>query len=152
MRIIPADLHDAQVMALLGEHLQGMRENSPPGAVFALDLSGLRAAGVRVYCAWQGEELLAIGAMKRLSATHAELKSMRTAQAHLRKGAAATLLEHLIAVARADGCQRLSLETGSGQAFEPALALYRRHGFVHGVAFGDYVASQFNQFMHLNLH
>jgi putative acetyltransferase len=152
MRTVPADLDDPQVRALLAEHLQAMHANSPPGAVFALDPSALRDTSVTVYCVWQDEALLAIGALKWLSPVHAELKSMRTARAHLRKGAAATLLDRLIAVARAGGCRRLSLETGSGTAFEPALALYRRYGFTSGDAFGDYVASNFNQFMHLQLH
>jgi putative acetyltransferase len=151
MHIVPADFDDAQVLALLGEHLAGMRASSPPGAVFALDLSGLRAAGVHVFCAWQDDDLLAIGALKWLSPRHAEIKSMRTARAHLRKGAAAAILEHLIGVARAGDCRRISLETGSGPAFEPALALYRRYGFRNGPAFGDYVASAFNQFLHLDL-
>ena len=61
------------------------------------------------------------------------------------------LLEHIIGVARSRGYARLSLETGSGPAFEPALALYRKRGFVDGDAFGDYVRSDFNQFLHLDI-
>jgi putative acetyltransferase len=45
----------------------------------------------------------------------------------------------------------LSLETGSGPAFDPALALYRKYGFVDGEAFSDYQPSAFNQFLHLQL-
>jgi len=96
-------------------------------------------------------ELLGCGAIKQLDATTGELKSMRTAAAHLRKGVAARILEHLLAVARARNYTRVSLETGSGQAFEPALALYRKYGFANGDAFGDYVATEFNQFLHLEL-
>jgi putative acetyltransferase len=76
---------------------------------------------------------------------------MRTHPGHLRAGVAAAVLEAIIAAAMAKGLRRLSLETGSGAAFEPALALYRRRGFVSGGAFGDYEASEFNQFMHLDL-
>jgi putative acetyltransferase len=76
---------------------------------------------------------------------------MRTAAAHLRKGVGACVLAHLVALARRRGYLRLSLETGSGPAFEPALALYRRFGFVPGAAFGDYAPTAFNRFLHLEL-
>ncbi len=76
---------------------------------------------------------------------------MRTHPNHLRKGVAAFLLEHIIAQARAKGLLRVSLETGSGPAFEPALRLYRKRGFVDGDAFGAYERSDFNQFLHLQL-
>jgi len=101
---------------------------------------------------WDGEELLGFGALKELDARAGEVKSMRTADAHLRKGVAATVLEHIIAEATKRGYTRLSLETGSGPAFEAALALYRKRGFVNGDAFGGYEASAFNQFLHLDLH
>jgi putative acetyltransferase len=81
----------------------------------------------------------------------AELKSMRTHPNFLRKGAAGLLLDHMIAEARRRGLQTLSLETGRGPAFEPALALYRTRGFVHGGSFADYTHSAFNQFLHLGL-
>lgn len=92
-----------------------------------------------------------MGALKVLGDGTAEVKSMRTHPEHLRKGAAAALLEHLIAEARARGFTRLSLETGSGAPFEAALALYTRRGFIEGGPFGDYVASPFNGFFHLPL-
>jgi len=76
---------------------------------------------------------------------------MRTHPDFLRRGVGSQLLEHIIAVARSRGLTRLSLETGSGPAFEPALNLYRRRGFVHGEAFGQYQRSEFNQFLHLSL-
>jgi len=76
---------------------------------------------------------------------------MRTHPNHLRKGVATALLEHVIGEARRRGLRRLSLETGSGPAFEAALALYRRRGFRDGEAFADYRRSDFNQFLHLSL-
>ena len=79
-----------------------------------------------------------------------ELKSMRTHLDHLRKGVTAALLKYILDGARARDLRRLSLETGSGPAFEPALALYRERGFTDGEAF-DYVRSDFNQFLHLSL-
>jgi putative acetyltransferase len=119
--------------------------------VFALDLSGLKAPCVTVWSAWHGGEIAGIGALKELGDGTGELKSMRTHPAHLRKGVAALLLEHIVAEAKARGLRRLSLETGSGPAFEPALALYRKRGFVEGEAFSDYRPSAFNQFLHLPL-
>lgn len=151
MNVIPGDLRDARVVALLREHLAGMHANSPPGSVYALDLSGLQTPDVALFTVWDGDTLLGCGALKHLDVTTGEIKSMRTAAAHLRKGAARAMLDHLLAVARSRGYTRVALETGSGPAFEPALALYRRHGFVNGPAFSDYVASAFNQFLHLEL-
>ena len=92
-----------------------------------------------------------IGALRRIDARTGEVKSMRTHPEHLRKGVAAALLEHIIAQAQARGLRQLSLETGSGPAFEPALQLYRRRGFVDGGAFGAYEQSAFNRFLHLRL-
>jgi putative acetyltransferase len=76
---------------------------------------------------------------------------MRTAPSHLRRGVAAAVLDHIVSEARRRGLTRLSLETGTGPRFEPALALYRKRGFVDGEAFADYRPSPFNQFLHLDL-
>jgi putative acetyltransferase len=145
------DLTGEPTRALLALHLNGMRSNSPPGHSFALDLSGLQAPGVTVWSVWIGDEIAGIGAVKLLPDGGAELKSMRTHPDHLRRGVAAALLEHIIAAARDRGATRLSLETGTGPSFEAALSLYRRRGFSNGAAFGDYVPSAFNQFLHLPL-
>ena len=151
MNITAGDLEDPRVRALLAEHLAGMHASSPPGSVYALDLSGLQRPEITFVTAWDGEELLGCGALKELDTTTGELKSMRTAKPHLRKGVARQILEHLVALARSRGYTRVSLETGSGPAFEPALALYRTYGFVDGPVFGDYTATEFNQFLHLAL-
>ncbi len=103
------------------------------------------------WSAWEGDEILGMGALKRLAARAGEVKSMRTHPKHLRRGVGSALLDHLIAEAGTRGYHTLSLETGSGPAFEPALALYRRRGFVDGEPFGDYVRSDFNRFLHLRL-
>lgn len=145
------DLSGEPTRALLTLHLAGMHANSPAGHVFALDLSGLKAPGVTVWSAWDGEAIAGIGALKLLDDGGGEVKSMRTHPDHLRRGVAAALLEHIIAAARTAGCRRLSLETGSGRSFDAALALYRRRGFVDGEAFGEYARSDFNQFLHLPL-
>ena len=152
MRVVSGNFRDPRVVDLLREHLAGMHASSPPGSVYALDLSGLQAPDIAFFTVWSDDgALLGCGALKHLDATTGEIKSMRTAAAHLRKGAAAHLLDHLLELARSRGYTRVSLETGSGPAFEPALALYRKRGFANGGVFGDYVASEFNQFLHLEL-
>ena len=149
--IKPGDFGDYRVKELLIRHLEGMHANSPPGHVFALDWSGLQKPEISFYTLWEGEDLLGFGALKELEPRAGEIKSMRTADAHLRKGVAATILDHIIAEARQRGYTRLSLETGSGLAFEPALKLYRKYGFTEGGAFAAYEKSPFNQFLHLDL-
>lgn len=145
------DLSGEATRALLALHLAGMHANSPPGSVFALDLSGLQVPEVTVWTVWRGDEVVGVGALKDLGGGSGELKSMRTHPDHLREGVGAFLLDHMIAEAKARGWERLSLETGSGSAFEPALSLYRNRGFTEGEAFSDYERSAFNRFLHLRL-
>ncbi len=151
LRIVPGDFADSRVLNLLREHLAELHGCSPPGSVYALGATALQAPDVAFFAAWRGEEILGFGALRHLDRANAEIKSMRTAAPHLRQGVASRLLEHLLALARSRGYARVSLETGSGAAFEPALALYRRYGFRNGEVFGDYQASAFNQFLHLEL-
>lgn len=151
MRIAIADLGDPQVRDLIALHQRAMIEGSPPGLSFALDLSGLQAESVTLWAAHVDHSVAAIGALKRLSDTRGEIKSMRTHPDFLRRGLAAAILEVIIAHAREQGLEVLSLETGTGPAFEPALTLYRQRGFVNGAAFGDYRLTDFNQCLHLAL-
>jgi putative acetyltransferase len=152
MRVIkPVDFADDQIRTLLIRHLAGMHASSPPGHVFALDWSGLQAPEISFYALWEDDALLGFGALKELGPRAGEIKSMRTADAHLRRGVATAILDHILAEARRRGYARLSLETGSGAAFDAAVTLYRKYGFVEGEAFGGYEKSAFNQFFHLDL-
>ena len=152
IQIARDDLSGALTRDLLRLHLLGMHESSPPGTSFALDLSGLQSPSVTVWSGWIGARIAGIGALKDLGDGCGEVKSMRTHPDFLRQGVAAQLLEHIIRVAQERAMRRLSLETGTGPAFEPALSLYRRRGFVSGPAFADYPRdSSFNQFLHLDL-
>ena len=151
LTIVAGDFEDARVVALLREHLDGMHASSPPGLVSAFDLTALKATDIAFFTAWRAGELLGCAALRHLGASRGEIKSMRTAAAHLREGVASRLLEHLLMLARSRGYRRLSLETGSGEAFEPALALYRRYGFESGEPFGDYPSTDFNRFLHIDL-
>lgn len=145
------DLSGEPARDLVRLHLEGMHAHSPAGAVFALDFSGLTSPDITLWSAWQAGQIAGIAALKDLGDRRGELKSMRTHPACLRRGVAAALLEHVIAVAKSMGMIRLSLETGSGAYFEPALSLYRRRGFVEGGEFAGYKRSAFNQFLHLPL-
>ena len=151
MKIILDDLTHPKVLALLQSHLDGMHEISPPEHVHALDVSNLQLPEVSFWTAWEGEELLGCGAIKELSGETGEIKSMRTHTAHLRKGVAAKILEHILMTAKERGYQKLSLETGYGPSFEPALSLYKKYGFRNGDAFAQYEANDFSQFLHLEL-
>ncbi len=138
------DLRGPEVAALLEEHLASVREHSPPESVHALDLEALRGPDLTFYSVWQGTELVGCGALKELDSEHGELKSMRTASAHLRKGVASMLIEHMLAASRERGYRRLSLETGSAEAFTPARALYARFGFERCGPFASYGEDPFS--------
>lgn len=145
------DLSGRQTRDLLRLHVQGMYANSPPGSVHALDLSEIKQPNISVWTAWHGNQVAGIGALKIHPEGFGGVKSMRTHPTFLRRGVATLLLGHIVAEARARGITRLSLETGTGAAFEPALALYVSYGFIFGEAFADYQQTAFNRFLHLSL-
>lgn len=151
IRITRDDLTRDKIIALIGEHLQGMFKNSPPESVHALDLEGLKQPNVTFWSAWEGEELLGCGALKELDPQHGEIKSMRTAAAHLRKGVARSLLDHILSVAKERGYRRVSLETGSMHSFIPARKLYADFGFTVCGPFADYAEDPNSTFMTMEL-
>jgi putative acetyltransferase len=132
------DLAGGEIRALLAEHLQAMHELSPPESVHALDVTAPLSPEITFWTAWSDGDLLGCGALKELTPAHGEIKSMRTAAAHRRKGVARAMLEHIIAEARRRSYARLSLETGSMAAFAPARRLYESFGFTCCSPFGDY--------------
>lgn len=147
MQIRVDDLSGAEIRALLAEHLRQMHRISPPGSVHALDLDGLLRPEITFWTAWSGRELLGCGALKELSPLHGEIKSMRTVSAHRRTGVARAMLRHIIAEARSRAYVRLSLETGSMQAFEPARRLYESFGFTYCPPFADYAEDPNSAFL-----
>ncbi|GAA3406168.1 GNAT family N-acetyltransferase [Paenibacillus hodogayensis] len=151
MKIIQDDLTGTDVLTLLREHLEDMARHSPPESVHALNPEGLRAPGVTFYSAWDEGRLVGCGAIKQLDDGHGEVKSMRTASGHTRKGVARRVLAFLIAEARERGYRRLSLETGSMVAHEPARKLYESCGFVYCEPFSDYTEDPYSVFMTLDL-
>jgi putative acetyltransferase len=147
MEIRIDDLTGPEIKELLREHLNSMTLHSPPESVHALDLDGLRQPDVTFWTAWDEDELLGCGAIKKLDGKHAEIKSMRTSTRHLRKGVAKAILQHMLAEAERTGYERVSLETGSAAAFEPARALYAAFGFIYCPPFADYVEDPYSVFM-----
>jgi putative acetyltransferase len=136
--IVVDDLSGENIAAFLEEHVQEMRSITPLESKHALDLDGLRRPEITFWSVFDGSTLVGCGALKRLDASHAELKSMRTAPARKRSGIASLLLEHIIAEARRMGFTRLSLETGSAEFFRPARNLYQKFGFEYCEPFADY--------------
>jgi putative acetyltransferase len=151
LRIEPDDLSRPQVLALLEEHVCNMYELSPPDKVFAFDASKLRAPGVRFWTAWKGEMLMGCAALKELSPTEGEIKSMRTPSARRRSGAGRALLTHIIEVGRSRAYRVLYIETGCNPAFLAAQTLYRSVGFGLCGPFGQYRENGNSVFMSLSL-
>lgn len=141
------DLSSAATQALVRRHLAGMHENSPAESVHALDLDRLRQPGVTFWSGWLDDEVVVIGALKRIDDANGEIKSMRVADAHLGRGAGRAMLGHILAEARGMGIGALWLETGSADAFAPALKLYESAGFEFCGPFGDYREDPFSRFM-----
>jgi putative acetyltransferase len=151
MRIELDDLTRHEVHTLLREHLDNMYELSPPESVHALDLTKLRSPDVTFWTVWEDSLLLGCGALKGLTPTHGEVKSMRTPKSLRRKGAGRAILAHILAEARRRGYRRLSLETGSQEAFAMAQKLYESVGFTYCGPFADYTADPNSVFMQLEL-
>ena len=144
MEIRIDNLKDGLVIRLLEEHRREMFQYSPPDTVHALDAAALRKPDRTIWSAWINGKLAGCGAIKELDVTHGEIKSMRTARTHLRQGVAAGLLTHILAIAKRRGYSRISLETGTPEAFAPARRLYEKFGFQPCAPFADYKAGPFS--------
>ena len=141
------DLSSPEIIQLLRQHLRSMALHSPPESIHALDPEALRKPDVTFWSVWQDTELMGCGALKELDFHHGEIKSMRTVSLHPRKGVASTLMRHILEVARRRSYRRLSLETGSMEAFSPARNLYASFGFERCGPFADYVEDPYSVFM-----
>jgi putative acetyltransferase len=151
MHIVEGGLDDPRVIELLEVHVTRARAETAVGSSHALDLAGLRAPEVTFWSAWDGETVVGVGALKRLSPDHGEIKSMHTAEVARGRGVGSALLRQILASARAQGLTRVSLETGSWPYFVPARAFYARHGFVECGPFGEYWEDPNSVFMTLEL-
>ena len=150
MEIRRTDLSEAEVVALLELHHGEMEQFSPPGTCHVLDLSGLKQPGIEVFAAWDGDRLLAIGALKQYD-VFGEIKSMRAHPDARGTGAGKAMLSHLIERGRELGFAEIKLETGSGELFEPATQLYKSFGFKPCGSFAGYIPGEFNKLFALSL-
>lgn len=151
MQITTGDLNNPKLQSLLAYHFEDLQLKSAPETSFVLDLSALRKPNITIYTAWEGDELVGCGAIKELDPKHGEIKSMRTAPGHLRKGVAKALVQHMITEAKQRKYNRLSLETGTAAAFADAQRLYQGCGFEKCEPFADYVSHEDNMFMTIKL-
>ena len=145
------DPQSAEVRALLDKHLAFASKHGPPEDMHALDITELLAENVSFFSIREDGELLGVGALKQLDELHAEVKSMHSAEEVRGRGVGRALVDHLVEVARARGCRRVSLETGSMAAFAPARALYASAGFDTCEPFAEYGPSPNSVFMTLDL-
>ncbi|MEL3960958.1 GNAT family N-acetyltransferase [Lysinibacillus endophyticus] len=145
------DLIDIRTIKLIKTHLAGMMENSPIESIHALNVEGLKQDNITFYSAWEDNDIMGCGALKELTAKHGEVKSMRTAEKHLRKGVASAILQHIINEAKKRGYTKLSLETGSMDAFKPAHRLYEGFGFRYCKPFDQYWDDPNSLFMEIGL-
>lgn len=147
MEIIIDDLNSPEIQALLQEHLDSMKLYSPPESIHALNIEALRQPEITFWSAWEDGDLLGCAALKELDAQHGEIKSMRTSAQHRKQGVAKALMNHIIEEARRRGYKRLSLETGSHEAFAPARNLYGLLGFTYCGPFADYRLDPYSVYM-----
>ena len=147
MEIQKDDLSGPEITGLIHEHLRSMALVSPPESRHALDIEGLKKPGLTFWTIWNGPDLAGCGALMEIDSKHGEIKSMRTASTYRRKGVASKMLQHLIQEALSRGYDRLSLETGSMEYFEPARRLYAKFGFTSCGPFASYKADPNSTFM-----
>ena len=151
MEIRIDDLSSERVRALLQLHLDTMAPTAPAESQHALDLAGLQGPDVSFWCMWDADELAGFGALKALNALQAEIKSMRTSNAYLRRGVAAAILSRIIKTAKQRGYESLFLETGSMDFFAPARNFYQSFGFVECNPFANYKLDPNSVFMSMSL-
>ena len=151
LQIRSDDLSDPRIAEFLADHLRDMYATSPPESVHALDLAGLKKPEISFWTVWDDNELVGCGALKRLDAEHAELKSMRTALTRRKQGLGKLILQFILQEARRRGYRRMSLETGSMKFFEPARSLYASYGFKNCEPFADYKEDPNSVFMTMSL-
>lgn len=145
------DLTGAVIADFLEEHINEMKDVSPPESKHALDLDGLRKPDITFWSVWHQDNLVGCGAVRELDRGHGEVKSMRTARVSRGRGIASAMLRHILMEAKARGYRRLSLETGSMPYFAAARSLYLKFGFQVCAPFADYSADPNSVFMTLEL-
>jgi putative acetyltransferase len=146
LEITEDDLSDGKIAELLSSHLREMHKYSPPESIHALDMTKLGEETITFWSAREGEKLAGCGALKEISSSMGEIKSMKTDDGYLRKGVAARLLETILHEAKKRSYIEVSLETGSNDSFSPAISLYQRYGFEECPPFASYEPDAYSRF------
>jgi putative acetyltransferase len=136
-----------ELAQILRAHWLFCTSSTPIEHVYALDASKLFSPDITVFGARIDGELVGVGAIRKLDAHHAELKSMHILVDVRGSGVGKAMVAHIEDFARSSGIERMSLETGTNEAFKPARELYKSLGYNSCDAFGDYVLSEDNMCM-----
>ena len=136
-----------ELAQVLKAHWLFCTSSTPIEHVYALDASKLFTPDITVFGARIDGELAGVGAMRKLDGEHAELKSMHTLAKSRGLGVGKAMVAHIEDFARSSGIKRMSLETGTNEAFKPARELYKSLGYRSCEAFGEYVLSGDNMCM-----
>jgi putative acetyltransferase len=123
---------------LMQRHTADMHADTPPESIHMMDASQLAGAGIWFFVMREEGEPIGMGAFKRIDNHHAEIKSMHVLAEVRGRGLSRRMLEHLVDAARAEGFERLSLETGVQPTFIAARALYANAGFTECPPFEGY--------------
>ena len=151
MQIVLDDLTSIEIMEFLKEHLFEVSLYLPPESIHVIDIGSLQKPNITFWSIWDKSRIVGCGALKELNPKHAEIKSMRIALTHRKKGVASRLLKYIIDEARKRNYSQLSVETGSMDAFLPARRLYMKHGFQYCEPFGEYIEDPNSVFMTIYL-
>jgi len=137
----------ADLALLMQRHTADMHADTPPESIHMMDAGALDHPQIAFYVLREDGDPLAMGAFKRIDATHAEIKSMHVLSETRGRGLSRRMLDHLLAEAQAAGYTRLSLETGSQGMFLPARRLYEKAGFTECPPFEGYALDPNSVFM-----
>ena len=151
MKLIEGSFDNPEVNNLLEKHFKELRSVSPEGSAHVLDIPGLKVKSIKFWSLWENNNLVGCGALKFLDIDHGEFKSIRVVDEYREKGYGIKILEHLIDEAKKLKIKKLSLETGSGDFFLPARALFKKMGFVECDPFAHYKKDPNSCYMSLKI-
>ncbi|QBX35418.1 GNAT family N-acetyltransferase [Paracoccus liaowanqingii] len=141
----------ADLEPLFQRHTAEMHADTPPDSVHTLPRAALADPAIAFFVIRDAGLPVAMGAVKDLGRSEAEVKSMHVLAEQRGRGLSRMLLRHLLAHSRQAGFRRLSLETGVQPGFAPARGLYAREGFTECPPFASYRPDPHSVFMTLLL-
>ena len=121
LKSIEGNFDNLEVHLLLTKHFVELRVASPEGSAHVLDIPGLKVPSIKFWSLWQNNQLMGCGALKFLDKKHGEFKSIRIHDNFRKQGNGINVINHLINEAKKLNIKRLSIETGAGEFFKPAI-------------------------------